>query len=283
MTIRKLLDSKIFKCIFLAGSVALGAVTLGATIYGIGLYLGYFHMPVTEGAESHSHVVVPPAESWSWQSLTGTFDRASAQRGYQIYKEVCAACHSLKRVAYRNLTELGFTEAEVKAIAAQNMMIDGPNDEGEMFERQARPSDRFVSPYKNDQEARASNGGALPPDLSLIVKARFHGPDYLYALLTGYENAPEGFKLSEGSYYNKWFPGHQIAMPAPLQEGLVTYADGTQASVGQMARDVTTFLAWASEPYKEEQKRKGIKVMIFLVIFAGILYLVKRKVWRKLH
>lgn len=228
----------------------------------------------------------PPAafkDGWPHQDLTGTFDRAALQRGFQVYKQVCASCHSMNLLAYRNLTALGFSEDEVKAIAAGYTVKDGPNDEGEMYERPGRPSDHFVRPFPNDQAARAANNGALPPDLSLMIKARHHGENYVYSLLTGYREPPADMKMGTGMNYNPYFPGGQIAMSAPLSDGAVTYADGTQATTAQMAQDVVQFLSWAAEPKLEDRKQTGIKVILFLAVFATIMYLVKRKVWANLH
>jgi ubiquinol-cytochrome c reductase cytochrome c1 subunit len=222
-------------------------------------------------------------QSWSFHGLFGTFDRAAAQRGYQVYKEVCAACHGLHLVAYRNLQDLGFSEAEVKALAAGYQVTDGPNDAGEMFQRPARPSDRFVKPYPNDNAARAVNNGALPPDLSLIVKARPDGHNYVFSLLTGYEKAPADVQLSDGQYYNKYFPGHKLAMPQPINDGQVTFADGTKATVEQMSRDVTTFLAWAAEPELERRHRYGIATILFLIVATGVFYGAKRRIWARVH
>ncbi|MBU6235992.1 MAG: cytochrome c1 [Alphaproteobacteria bacterium] len=224
-----------------------------------------------------------PKQEWSFNGPTGTFDRASMQRGFQVYKQVCSACHSLNRIAYRNLAALGYNEAEIKAVAAEASIMDGPNDEGEMYERPGRPSDYFKAPFANEQAARYANNGALPPDLSLIVRARANGSDYIYALLTGYGEAPADIKINEGMHYNKYFAGHQIAMPAPLAAGAVTYEDGTDASVEQMAKDVTTFLTWASEPAMEVRKKTGLKAMIFLFVFAGLMYATKRRVWKDVH
>ena len=226
----------------------------------------------------------PPARDWSFHGMFGTFDRGAAQRGFQVYQEVCAACHSLKLVAYRNLSGIGLSEDQIKAIAAEVEVTDGPNDEGEMFQRPARPSDRFVKPFANDNAARAANNGALPPDLSLMVKARKGGADYLHALLTGYkEEPPAGIKLSEGMNYNLYFPGNQIAMAPPVADDAVEYADGTKATADQIATDVATFLAWAAEPELEERKRLGIKVLLFLIVLTGMLYAVKRQVWKDQH
>lgn len=237
-----------------------------------------------EAAHNSGHEVIHLTQvPWSFQGPTGTFDRAAAQRGFQVYKQVCSACHSLNRLSYRNLKALGYNDAEVKAVAADATIQDGPNDEGEMFDRPGRPSDRFKAPFANEQAARYANGGALPPDFSLIVRARADGPNYVFNLLTGYEAAPADFKLNPGMHYNKAFPGHQIAMPAPLTAGAVTYEDGTDASVEQMAKDVTTFLSWASDPTMEIRKQTGLKVILFLVIFSVLMYLTKRKVWKDMH
>ncbi|WP_370151981.1 cytochrome c1 [Ferrovibrio sp.] len=230
----------------------------------------------------------PPAQNWSFKGPFGTFDRAELQRGYQVYKEVCAACHSMKYVAFRNLRDIGFSEAEVKALAATFEVTDGPNDAGDMFQRPGLPQDKFPSPFPNEKAARASNGGAYPLDLSLIAKARGHGydgdgADYLRALLTGYQDAPAGFALGEGLSYNAYFPGHQIAMPKPLNEDQVTYADGTKATVEQMAHDVSAFLTWAAEPKLEERKRMGFKVIIFLLVLTGLFFAAKKRIWAKLH
>ena len=330
--------------------------------------------------------------AWPFDGPMGKLDKPSAQRGFQIYNGVCAACHSMNLVAYRNLAEIGFTEPEIKALAAEKQVKDGPGDDGEMFDRAARPSDHFVAPYANEKAARASNGGAYPPDLSLIVKAREDGANYLYSLLTGYENAkfyrcaeayptgeckqftemtqqdfaterarvkklvdaraeakaafdekakkdvtiakptadgtpakpavfpeptpdealamkptvlqcmqviksekdelidgkPTGQKLTTetcnelayGKYYNPYYPGGQIAMPPPLADNTVTYMDDTQATLDQQARDITVFLQWAAEPEMERRKAMGIKVILFLVVMSGFLYVAKRRVWR---
>ena len=222
------------------------------------------------------------AQDWHFEGVFGTVDRASAQRGLQVYLEVCAGCHALKQVAYRNLAALGFTEAEVKAVAANYEVTDGPNDEGEMFQRPAVVSDAFVSPFPNAQAAKASNNGALPPDLSLQVKAHAGGADYIRGLLTGYEDAPAGKDVPDGLYYNPFFPGSFIAMPAPLAEDGVEYTDGTKASVDQMAWDVVNFMQWAAEPEMEQRKKTGFKVVLFLIIFSAILYAAKRKMWSNL-
>ncbi len=221
---------------------------------------------------------------WSWGGPFGSFERAELQRGLQVYREVCSTCHSLRFIAFRNLSALGYDEDSIKAFAAEYEVEDGPNDEGEMFMRPAVASDYFVPPFPNEQAARASNNGAFPPDLSLMTKARKGGADYLFAILTGYEDeAPEGIELNEGMSFNRYFSGFQIAMPPPLFEDGVEYADGTAATVEQQAVDVTAFLAWAAEPELEERKRMGIKVILFLIVLTGMLYAVKRKTWANLH
>jgi len=228
--------------------------------------------------------IVLPKQKWSFSAPFGTFDRGELQRGFQVYKEVCAACHAMKLVAYRSLRDIGFSEAEVKAIAAANEVTDGPNDDGEMFQRPAAPFDRFKSPFANDKAARAANGGSLPPDLSLMAKAREHGPDYLKALMIGYEKPPAGMKVPDGQYYNKYFPGHLIAMPAPLgQEGQVGYEDGTKATIEQMSHDVTAFMMWAAEPKLEARHRMGIGVIGFLLLLTGLLIALKRRIWANVH
>ncbi len=225
----------------------------------------------------------PPDLDWPHAGLFGTFDRAELQRGFQVYREVCASCHSLRLISFRNLAEIGFGEDEVKAIAAEFSVVDGPDQEGEMFDREARPADRIPPPFANDNAARAANNGALPPDLSLITKAREGGADFIHAILTGYDEPPEDFELADGMSYHHYFAGHQIAMPAPLYDEAVEYADETEASVDRMARDVVTFLAWAAEPELEERKRIGLKVLIFIAVFTALLYAIKVKVWSKLH
>lgn len=224
-----------------------------------------------------------PEMDWSFSGPFGTYDRAALQRGFLVYRQVCSACHSLKENSYRNLTDLGYTEAQVKAIASEYTVMDGPNDEGEMFERPARPSDKFKLTFANDKAAAAANGGAVPPDLSLIIKARHGGADYVYGVLQGYANPPAGFVLADGQHYNKFMAGNVIAMPKPLTDGAVTYEDGTLQTADQYAKDVTQFLAWAAEPEMEQRKRMGVKVILFLLAFAGIMYAVKKKVWEKVH
>ena len=224
-----------------------------------------------------------PEREWSFHGLFGTFDRGALQRGFQVYTEVCAGCHSLRLMSYRHLASIGFSEAQIKKIAAEVEVTDGPNDEGEMFQRPGQPNDRFVSPFANPQAARAANNGALPPDLTLMVKARGGGVDYLYNLLVGYRDPPKGVELPEGMAYNLYFNGHQIAMPAPLAEDAVEYADKKKATIEQMAIDVSTFLAWTAEPELEERKRMGVKVLLFLLVLTGMMYAVKRKIWADVH
>ncbi len=224
-------------------------------------------------------------EEWSFKGITGKFDRASLQRGYQVYTEVCASCHSMRLLSYRNLGEKGgpeFSIEQVKAIAANFEVTDGPNEEGEMFTRPGRPSDRFVSPYPNIQAATAANGGAYPPDMSVLVKSRKGGADYIYSVLMGYEEPPTGMKLDEGVYYNKYMEGQKIKMSNPLSDGIVTYSDGTESTEAQMAKDVTTFLTWAAEPTLEQRHKMGVRVIIFLIIFTTLVYLSMRRLWSRI-
>jgi ubiquinol-cytochrome c reductase cytochrome c1 subunit len=224
-----------------------------------------------------------PHQSWSFEGPFGTFDRAALQRGFQVYDQVCSNCHSMNLLAYHDLSGIGFGENEIKAIAAQKQVTDGPNDQGDMFQRPGRASDHFVPPFPNDQANRAAHNGALPPDLSVIVYAREGGPDYVYDLLNGFTDPPAGVKLRPNMYYDKYFPGHQIAMPPPLSDDIVTYSDGTKATTAQEAHDVVTFLAWAADPHTEDRKRTGAKVIIFLLVMTGILYAAKRKIWAEVH
>jgi len=222
--------------------------------------------------------------NWSFKGIFGVFDRASLQRGYQVYQEVCSGCHSVQHLSYRNLSEKGgpeFSVEEAKAIAAQFEVEDGPNSDGEMFMRPGRLSDKFVKPYPNVEASTAANGGAYPPDMSVLVKARKGGADYIYSLLLGYEEPPAGFEIDEGVYYNKYMSGNKIKMTAPLSDGLVEYSDGTQSTTAQMAKDVTTFLVWASEPHLEAQHRMGFKAIIYLIILLTLVYMSKQKVWSR--
>ena len=241
---------------------------------------GVLLVPVLAGAADETPL---PRQEWSFEGVFGTYDRASVQRGFQIYTQVCSACHPVKHLDFRDLTQIGYTEDQVKAIAAGYQITDGPNDEGQMFQRPGRPSDPIPGPFPNDQAARVANNGALPPDQSLIVKARPGGANYVYAILTGYKEAPAGFKLQEGMNYNEFFPSHQIAMPPPLSDNAVTFADGTPPTVPQMAHDVTSFLTWAAEPNLDDRHRTGFKVILFLLVAAGVFYAAKRKIWAPIH
>jgi cytochrome c1 len=234
--------------------------------------------------DNHAPEIAP--QSWSFTPPFGTYDDAQLQRGFEVYKQVCATCHSMRLLSYRNLGEPGgpeFSPKAVETLASQVQVTDGPNEKGEMFQRPARPSDRFRSPFANEQLARVANNGALPPDLSTMAKAREGGPDYIYAILTGYRDPPQGFQLAPGMHYNQAFPGHQIAMPPPLSDGVITYADGTKPTLDNYARDVSAYLMWAAEPKLEERHKTGARVMIFLLVFAVIMYLAKRTVWARLH
>jgi len=236
--------------------------------------------PAARAAEGEIHIA---RQDWSFGGLFGTFDRAAAQRGYKVFHEVCSNCHSAHLLSFRNLADLGLSDAQVRALAAQVEVTDGPNDEGEMFQRPGRPSDRFPKRFPNDQAARAANNGALPPDLSLIIKAREGGADYVYALLTGYTDPPPGVQVMEGMNYNAAFPGHQIGMARPLNDDQVEYTDGTPTNTAQLAHDVVTFLAWAAEPEMEVRKAMGVKIILFLLVMTGLTYAVKRKVWADVH
>ena len=223
---------------------------------------------------------------WSFEGIFGTFDRASLRRGYQVYNEVCSTCHSINLLSYRNLSEKGgpeFSLESTKKIAASFEVIDGPNSEGEMFTRPGRLSDKFIKPYPNVQAAKSANGGAYPPDMSVLVKARGGGANYIYSILLGYEDPPEGFNLDEGVYYNKYMPGNYIKMPNVLSDGLLDYKDGTEATAQQMAKDVSTFLTWASEPSLEARHKIGFKVILYLIILALLVYLSMKKLWLRVE
>ena len=248
---------------------------------------------------THFPILKPQQMDWSFAGPFGTYDKGQLQRGFKVYREVCSACHSMNLVTFRTLEHLGYSEAQVRAIAADYTISDGPNADGDMFERPALPSDHFPSPYPNAETAAASNGGAAPPDFSLIAKARAvergfptfvfdiftqyaeSGPDYIHALLTGYElEPPAGMEISEGTYYNPYFiAGKSLAMAQPISDGQVTYDDGAPETLEQYSRDVSAFLMWAAEPHMEDRKKTGFRVIIFLLIFAGLVYLTKRKVW----
>ena len=221
---------------------------------------------------------------WTFKGLFGKFDRASLQRGYQVYTEVCAACHSMKYLSYRNLSEKGgpeFSLAQAKAIAASFEVTDGPNADGEMFQRPGKLSDKFVMPYENVKAAEAANGGAYPPDMSVLVKARGGGVDYIYSLLQGYEEAPSGMILDDGVHYNKYMYGNKIKMSAPLSDGIIEYSDGTNPSVEQMSKDVTTFLMWAAEPSLEARHQMGFKAIVYLIILTILVYFSMKRIWSR--
>jgi ubiquinol-cytochrome c reductase cytochrome c1 subunit len=241
-------------------------------------------------AADFSEPLHPKAVGFSFEGPFGTYDRAAWQRGFQVYKEVCSACHSLSRVAFHDLT-FGFSEAQAKALAAGYKIPADPNDKGETTddkgERLTRPgilADHFPPPFANEEAARASNGGALPPDLSLIVKAREGGAQYVYSIVTGFgQKPPKGFAVQEGKYFNPYFAGGNISMPPPLAEGSVTFADGTTATIDQEAHDVVTFLSWAAEPKMEERKEIGFGAMIFMLALSGLMFLSYRRVWKDAH
>ena len=244
-------------------------------------FLLFFYTSNLFAAESSTKSL--PQHEWSFEGITGTFDRGALQRGYQVYSEVCSGCHSMKLLYYRDLIDIGFSEDQVKAIASEFTVIDGPNDEGEMFERDARPADRFVSPYLNDNEARANNNGAYPPDLSVITKAKKDGANYIYNLLLGYKDPPADMEVGEGMYYNIYMAGNQIAMPQPIYDESVDYADGTNNSAEQIAEDLVVFLTWAAEPELEVRKNLGIKVILFFIVLGFIIFLAKNHLWREVH
>ncbi|MBI3677292.1 MAG: cytochrome c1 [Proteobacteria bacterium] len=261
----------------------------------IALPLGLAFAAMVSTAALADDTNLPPKDvSFSFEGPFGHYDRAALQRGFQVYKEVCSACHSLNRVAFHTLDESGgpeFSEAEMKAIAAGYQIDADPNEQGDIFDakgnrlkRAGTPSDYFPGPFANENAARAANNGALPPDLSLIVKERAGGAHYVYSILTGFgQKPPADVKMQTGMYYNPYFPGRQIAMPPPLTDNQVTFNDGTKATVDQEAHDVATFLSWTSEPKMEERKHLGFDVMIFLLALSGLLYLSYRRVWKDAH
>ncbi len=223
---------------------------------------------------------------WTFKGLFGKYDRGALQRGYQVYTEVCAACHSMQYLSYRNLAEPGgpeFTEEEAKFIAASFEVLDGPNSDGEMFTRPAKLSDKFVMPYENVEASKAANGGAYPPDMSVLAKARKGGADYIYSLLLGYDEPPADIKLDDGVYYNKFMYGNKIKMSAPLSDGLVEYNDGTEATKEQMAKDITTFLMWSAEPHLETRHKTGFRVIVYLIILSVLVYLTMKKIWSRVE
>jgi cytochrome c1 len=276
-----------------------------AQALGAGLLAALVSSTVWAAETNHTEIARQP---WTFSGFTGQYDTAQLQRGFQVYKEVCSACHGLDRISFRNLVQPGgpqFPEDAVKALAAEwpNQITDGPNAEGKMFERPAKLPDPIRGPYHNDQEARAAHGGALPPDLSLITKARGversvswwkqpflmlgdilggyqeGGSDYVYAVLTDFSDPPAGFKLVDGKFYNKAFPGHQISMPPPLSDGVVTYQDGTPEKLDNYAHDVVAFLSWAADPSLDERKRIGWQVLLYLLVTTVLLYIGKKRIW----
>lgn len=270
-----------------------------AVILGIGLGLIAADVDRASAAEQEH----PPRQSWSFSGPFGKFDQAQLQRGFKIYREVCASCHALSMVAFRNLAQeggLGYSEDQAQTIAAEYQVKDPqPDDKGEFPDRPGRLSDYFPKPFPNEEAARAANGGAYPPDFSTLAKARTyergfpqflfdipfqfqeHGQDYIHALLLGYEEPPQGVKPpKDGLHYNKYFPGHWIAMAKPIQDGQVEYADGTPTTVDQYGKDVAAFMTWAAEPHMMARKAMGFKVMFFLIVFAGLLYFTKKNIWR---
>ena len=249
-------------------------------LLALALTVGFAGIANAEGEKE------PEKQSWTWEGPFGHFDRQQLQRGYQVYKEVCSACHSMSLMSFRNLSQPGgpeFSEAQMKALAA-GVQVPGINDKGEDVQRPGTPADRFPSPFANAKAAAAANGGAIPPDLSVIMKARHNAPNYVYSLLTGFSDPPADVKVLTGLYYNAYFPNGQIAMPPPLtSDGQVTYAPNAgnpEATKQQMAKDVVAYLTWASEPTLEARKELGVKVMIFLALLAGLLYLAYRQLWR---
>ena len=235
-------------------------------------------------AQAAGNAEHPHQEAWSFAGIFGKFEPAEVQRGLQVYLTVCASCHALEHLSYRHLAGIGYDKEQIEAIAAEWEVEGGFDEDGAAFMRPAQPADRFARPYANAKEAAAMNNGKAPPDLSLIVKARADGANYVYSLLTGYaDEAPEGLELGDGLSYNPYFNGHQIAMPPPLWGDDVEYADGTETTIAQEAHDVTAFLAWAAEPELAARKSMGLKVILFLLVMTALFYATKRKVWSKLH
>ena len=275
-----------------------------ASAIAVMLLAGGLVMGGAQNAKAAEGGPKPPSLSWSFAGPFGKFDRGALQRGYKVYKEVCATCHSMNLLHFRNLADPGgpgFSTAQATAVASDIKVQDGPNDAGDMFERPGRLADKFPAPFPNENAARAANGGAYPPDLSLMAKARNYdrgfpqfifdfftqfqekGPNYIDALLQGYEDAPKDFQLAQGAYYNKYYPGHAIKMPKPISDDQVTYDDGTPQKVENYAKDVSTFLMWTAEPHLEARKKLGLQVMVFLIIFAFLMYFTKKKVWANAH
>ena len=247
------------------------------------LLVGCTHLLLVQPVYAQGQGSIPiPAQYWSFESPLGKFDRSALQRGLQIYIEICASCHSLRHLRYQDLEFLGYSKEDVKRIAQDYQVQDGPDDEGQMYQRPAMPQDFFVEPFANEQAARAANGGAYPPDLSLIALSRRNALNYLAAMLQGYREPPPGLRLHEGKYYNIHFPGKQIGMPPPLLDDIIEYEDGTLASVEQMALDITTFLAWTAEPKAEKRKSIGLQVIIFLLFLMLLMMASKKRIWKKI-
>jgi len=238
--------------------------------------------PALSGPALAAEEVELPKLEWPHAGYAGKIDQAAARRGFQVYKEICSSCHSLNLAYFRDLAGIGISAEEIKGIALQYQFPDGPNDKGEFYKRPGLPSDHFPKPFPNEAAARYANNGALPPDLSVIIKARKGGEDYVVNLLTGYEEPPEGFQLAEGRFYNKWFGGNQIGMPQMIVDGGVTYADGSDNSAKSIAHDVATFLVYVSDPHQDERKQLGQRVIIFLVLLSGLLYAAQRRLWAKI-
>ncbi|XP_012680398.1 cytochrome c1, heme protein, mitochondrial [Clupea harengus] len=248
----------------------LGVLTTG----GVGLALALQQSVKASDLELH-----PPNYPWTHNGLVSSLDHASIRRGYQVYKQVCSACHSMEYLAFRNLVGVSHTEPEAKVLAEEIEVVDGPDDTGEMFTRPGKLSDYFPKPYNNPEAARAANNGALPPDLSYIVNARHGGEDYVFSLLTGYCEPPAGVDVREGLYYNPYFPGQAIGMAPPIYNEVLEYDDGTPATMSQVAKDVCTFLRWAAEPEHDQRKRMGLKLLMGSAILIPLVYYMKRHRW----
>jgi ubiquinol-cytochrome c reductase cytochrome c1 subunit len=249
------------------------------TVLAVAVAVGISHSAL---ANEHGAELTKPG--FSFEGVFGRYEPGALKRGFQVFHEVCSNCHSLNLVAYRNLKAIGLSDDEVKAVAAEREIQDGPNDEGQMFMRAARASDHYVPPFANEKAAAAANGGAAPPDLSLMAKARVGGPNYIYSLLQGFEeNPPEGVSIPEGKYYNHIFPGHAISMPPQLQDDLVTYADGTKATKAQIANDIVVFLNWAAEPELDARKSLGLYTIAFLALLTALFYALKLQIWKDVH
>lgn len=277
-------------------------LSLASIGLALGIAGGAFAQEEEHSETPHYPIHKPKNVDWTFDGPFGTYDKGQLQRGLKVYTQVCSACHSLDLVSFRTLTDLGYSEDQVASLAAQYDVEDGPDDTGEMFMRPATPSDYFPSPFANPEAAAASNGGAAPPDLSLMAQARSAqrgfplfvadivtqyqegGPDYIYSLLTGYEEPPEGMEVPQGSHYNPYFMNAaSLAMAPPLSDGIVTYDDGAPETVDQYAHDVSAFLMWTAEPHLEDRKSLGLKVMVFLLVFSILLYLVKRTIWSRIE